>query len=140
VDLADVEARFPTDDDCLALLERVRWGATPVCPYCGSSRSTRLTRERRHRCNGCATAFSVTVNTPLHHTRLPLQKWLLAVALALDPAENLTTRRLAQALQVNKNTAWYVADRIRNGLLDPLQRRLLSDIGSALTPTESETP
>ena len=31
---------FPTESDCIAHLEKVRWNGKPICPYCRSDRTT----------------------------------------------------------------------------------------------------
>ena len=81
---------FPTESDCIAHLEKVRWKVKPICPYCGSDRTTAAPTEQRHHCNNCKTSFSVTVGTIFHHTHLPLQKWLLAVSVGFGLANSPT--------------------------------------------------
>ncbi len=114
--------------DCLDLLEALRWSGKPVCPYCDSDRTTELPKERRHHCNNCNIAFSATVGTVFHRTRLSLQTWFIAVSLILDAREPISARRLAQQLNVNKNTAWQINRRIEVALLEPAQRDLLLEI------------
>lgn len=117
-----------SDQDCLAFLETTRWNGKPICPYCDSDRTTVVPKERRHRCNGCNTAFSATVGTVFHRTRLPLRKWFVAISLILDAREPISARRLAQQIGVNRNTAWLLSTRIRLALLEPSQRDLLLDV------------
>jgi transposase-like protein len=117
---------FPKEVDCISYLEQVRWQNKPVCPYCKSTNSTRLLKEQRHHCNNCNTTFSVTINTIFHHTHLPLQKWLLAVSLVLNAKKGIAARQLARDLEVNKNTAWRMAMKIRRAMIDTEQRNLLT--------------
>lgn len=119
---------FPSDKDCLTSLEAIRWSGTPVCPYCNSDRTTAMSKEHRHHCNTCNTAFSVTVGTVFHRTHLSLRIWFTAVSLILDAREPISARRLAKQLGINKNTAWYVSDRIRRAMLKTSQRDLLLEI------------
>jgi len=131
VKLSDVYERFPTELDCVRHLEEIRWKNNPICPYCSESkRITALPNEGRHHCNTCNTTFSVTVRTVFHRTRLPLQKWFLAVVLILDSRRGVSARQLATSLNVNKNTAWYLSTRIGEGMLDSSQRDLLLEIGA----------
>jgi transposase-like protein len=60
----------------------------------------------------CNFNFSVTANTLFHATRLPLQKWFLAVGLMMA-REEPTVRELAAILDVNKDTANHVSVKIR---------------------------
>src|SRR5215203_6873309 len=102
----------PTDNDCLAFLESIRWNGQPTCPYCASGRISTIPKERRHRCNNCNTAFSATVGTIFHRTHLPLQKWFVAISLVLDAREPISARQLARRVDVNKNTARHLNRRI----------------------------
>jgi transposase-like protein len=97
-----------------------------------------MPRERRHRCNNCNTAFSVTVGTVFHRTHLSLQIWFAAVTLILEAREPISVRRLAQQLNVNKNTAWYLNTRIQKAMLEPSQRDLLLEIADINETRASE--
>jgi len=119
---------FPTESDCIAHLEKVRWHGKPICPYCKSERTTAAPAEQRHHCNNCNTAFSVTVGTIFHHTHLPLQKWLLAVSIVLNAKKGLSARQLARDLEVNKNTGWRMGMQIRKAMAEREQRDLLTGI------------
>ena len=131
MNLSDVYERFPTEIDCVRHLEEIRWKSKPTCPYCNESRRiTTLPKGGRHHCNSCNTTFSVTVRTIFHRTRLPLQKWFLAVYLILDSRRGVSARQLAKSLSVNKNTAWYLSARVSEGMLESSQRDLLLELGA----------
>jgi transposase-like protein len=68
----------------------------------------------------------VTVRTIFHNTKLDLQKWFLAVTLILNAKKGISARQLQRDLEVNKNTAWSMAMRIRKAML--AQRELLHGI------------
>lgn len=140
MDLSEIYERFPTEKDCLAYLEEIRWRGEPSCPYCLSDRITPRPTERRHRCNNCNTAFSITVGTPFQHTHLPLQKWFVAISLILNARKDFSARRLTRELGINRNTAWYLVTRVRKAMLEPSQRQLMQRINSDLLgPTSSRT-
>jgi transposase-like protein len=117
MDLDSIYLQFPKDSDCVAYLESLRWGGKPMCPYCKRKNSTPIRNENRHHCNVCNLTFSVTVGTLFHGTRIPLQKWFLAIGLILKDHEDPTVRALAAALKVNKNTASFLLHRIRQALI-----------------------
>jgi len=119
---------FPTEKDCLAHLEHIRWNGKPKCPYCQSYHITPLAKEQRYHCNTCNTSFSVTVGTIFHHTRLPLQKWFLALALILNAKKGISARQLSRDLRVNKDTAWRIGMKIRGAMFEREQRELLTGI------------
>ena len=126
MNIIQIYNQFPTNEDCLRYLEKIRWGGNPVCPYCHAAKSTPVDKELRHHCNNCNTSFSVTVNTIFHKTKADLQKWFLAISLILNAKKGISARQLGRDLDVNKNTAWYMAMRIREAMLQ--DRELLSGI------------
>ena len=129
MNITSIYHRFPTEADCIAHLEKLRWKGRARCPYCNADRSTSYPTEQRYHCNSCNTTFSVTVQTVFHHTHLPLQKWLVAISILLNARKRVSTRQLAQDLAVNKNTAWYIGQRIRTAMLDIKQRDLIQELG-----------
>jgi len=105
MDIVEIYRRFPTEQDCISYLEKVRWKGKPTCPYCESTNQTPMSKEKRYHCNSCNTSFSVTVRTIFHKTKLPLQKWFLAICLILNAKKGISARQLARDLKVNKDTA-----------------------------------
>lgn len=126
MNIVEVFEKFPTQEDCIKHLEKVRWNDQPKCPYCNSFNTTVL--QKRHHCNNCNTSFSVTVATIFHHTRLPLQKWFLALSLILNAKKGVAARQLARDLKVNKDTAWRILMKIREAMRQSEQRNLLSGV------------
>jgi transposase-like protein len=105
-------------EDCLALLEQIRWGGIPQCPYCQSTNSTAIKKEHRYHCNACFTSYSVTVGTLFHKTHVDLQKWFVAIQLVLNLPGDISVRQLAKKIGVNKNTAFYMLKRIQQAKIE----------------------
>jgi len=118
MNIIQIYRQFPTQESCIAHLEKARWGGTPVCAYCGSTNTNPLRGELRHHCNGCRKSFSVTVGTIFFDTRLPMQKWFLAIALILNAKKGISSRQLARDLELPVKTAWSLAHRIRKAMKD----------------------
>ena len=104
---------FPKKEDCTRFIEKIRWRNKPVCPYCSSHRITPMKKEFRYHCNTCNISFSVTVKTLFHNTRIPLQKWFAAIEIFIQNEKPISVRKLADALDVNKDTAWTMTTRIK---------------------------
>jgi transposase-like protein len=131
MNIVEIYETFPTNDDCIRHLEKIRWNDKPTCPYCKSTKSTPMPKENRHHCNNCNTTFSVTVGTIFHHTRIPLQKWFLAVTLVLNAKKGIAARQLGRDLKVNKDTAWRIGMKVREAMSQHEQRQLLTGIVEA---------
>jgi transposase-like protein len=117
VNIVEIYLRFPTSNDCISHLERVRWQGKPICPYCKSDRTTPMKSVQRHYCHSCRTTFSVTVGTIFHNTHLDLQKWFLAITL-LHAKKGLSAFQLAREIAVTKDTAWSMGMRISNAMIE----------------------
>lgn len=119
MNLVQIFKLFPTQKDCIEYLEQLRWNGKPVCPYCKSKNNYPLNHDGRcrHHCNGCRKTFSVTVNTIMHATRLPLQKWFLAVSLIANAKKGLSSRQLGRDLGLPVKTSYSVSQRIRKSML-----------------------
>ena len=105
-----------TQDECIAYLEKVRWGEKPRCPYCESTRASKYKTEYRYHCHDCFTSYSVTVGTLFHKTHVDLPKWFQAIHLVLDDSSNISVRQLAKSIGVNKNTASDMRNKIFKAL------------------------
>ena len=116
MNIVDVYKRFPSQDFCIKHLEAVRWHGAPKCPYCQSTKTSPMKRENRHHCNTCNTSFSVTVGTIFHKTKVDFQKWFVAISLVLNAKKGISARQLSRDIRVNKDTAWYMAMRIRKAM------------------------
>lgn len=115
--LLEMMKRFPTEEACIKYLERVRWGKeTVVCPYCGHTASTHARKDGRYMCGHCNRPFSVITRTIFHKTRVPLQKWFLAIVLVLNAKKGISSYQLARDCDLNQKTAWYMAMRIRKAM------------------------
>ncbi|MCK4307387.1 IS1595 family transposase [candidate division WOR-3 bacterium] len=126
MNIVEIYKKFPTQEDCIAYLEEVKWRGKPQCPYCKSYKSTPLKKEKRHHCNNCNTSYSVTVRTIFHKTKLDFQKWFLAISLILNARKGISSRQLSRHLNINKDTAWYMSMRIRKAMLE--ERELMEGI------------
>jgi transposase-like protein len=119
MNIIQIFKQFPTQESCIKYLEEKRWHGEPVCPYCGSKRiSSHAEKERTSRlqCLACQRSFSVTMGTIFHDSRLPLQKWFLAISLILNAKKGISSRQLARDLEVQVNTAWSMGHRIRKAM------------------------
>ena len=69
---------FKDNATCKDFLAEQRWGDDVVCPLCGRHHC-RKRSDGRYRCPDCLTNFSVTQGTIFDNTKIPLQKWFVAM-------------------------------------------------------------
>ena len=98
-----------------------RWPDGTRCPYCDSEavsprKSTRKTPQ--YRCRGCRKDFTVKTGTIMQDSKLPLSKWALAFYLCTTNLKGVSSMKLHRDLEMTQKTAWYLAMRIRETLVD----------------------
>jgi transposase-like protein len=118
MNIIQIFKQFPTQESCIKHLEKLRWGKTPICVYCGSTNTNPLNQERRfrHYCNGCCKAFNVTVGTIFHGTHVPLQKWFLLISLMQNAKKGLSSCQASRDIEVKQATTWSMMHRIRKAM------------------------
>jgi len=129
--LKTVSAKFPTNAACIQHLEALRWDGQPRCPHCESPKHTPVAKESRYHCNGCNLSYSATVKTVFHNTRVDLRRWFLMISILVNARRVPSARSLAVVIGVNKNTACYMAMRVRHWMLK--DREFLLRLADSLT-------
>ena len=108
-------AKFPNEESARVYFETNRWGNEPSCGHCGSTSVTECKNHKPmpYRCKDCRAHFSVRTGTVLAESRLPLQKWLLAIFMLTSARKGIPSTQMARELGVTQKTAWFLAQRIR---------------------------
>ena len=116
MNLISVFNQFPNQQSCIDHLEAIRWPEVAFCPLCNSNRVARKAEGQkvgRWNCHNCTSSFNVLSGTIFQGTRVPLQKWFLAISLMANAKKSLSSFQLARDLELNQKTAWYMQQRIR---------------------------
>ena len=120
--MPDIDDPIFTDaDKAREHLESLRWPKGPVCPHCGEKKRVHRLQGKSQRaglvqCNACLRNFTVTVGTLFERSKVPLDKWLLAVFLLSSSKKAVSIYRLHQLIGVTYKTAWFMARRIREAM------------------------
>ncbi len=106
--------RFPTDEDCLKHVWRVRFGKLKECPKCGKPASFHpLSKRPAYSCQHCAHHIYPCAGTPFERTRTPLQLWFYAIYLFTTTRHGVSAKELQRQLGVTYKTAWRMGHEIR---------------------------
>ncbi len=108
-------AKFPDEESARKFFEHRRWGAEPVCGHCGSVDVVECKDHKPmpYRCRDCRAHFSVRTESVLAESRLPLQKWLLAIYMLTSARKGIPSTQMAKELGITQKSAWFLAQRIR---------------------------
>ena len=102
-------------------LEQARWGDNPTCPFCESDKVARKqenNRVGRWNCHACHNSYNVLSGTIFKATRVPLQKWFVAIAIYLNAKKSVSSYQLSRDLKINQPTAWRMGMQIRKAMVD----------------------
>ena len=125
MDIDALRKRFPTEEDCRRFFENVLWEEGRTCPRCLSMKSYPLkSRKGLYECAHCKRQFTVTCQTPMHSTKLPLWKWLLAMFLLVTSSKGLSSISLGKWIGISQKSAWKMGHAIRQ----------MMDVGDELLP------
>jgi ISXO2-like transposase domain/Transposase zinc-ribbon domain len=103
---------FSTEEQCRAVLEKLRWSKGFICPACGHGGRAWLAERRLHQCNRCKHQVSLTAGTIFHATKLPLTTWFLAIHLIVTAKNGISSIELGRRLGVKQTTAWAMKQKI----------------------------
>lgn len=121
--MADTEAlslyeffqRFPDEEAARKFFENKRWAQGLYCPHCGSVSVSECKDHKpmAYRCRDCRQHFSVRTSTVLAESRLPLQKWLMAIYMMTTARKGIPSTQVARELGITQKSAWFLCQRIR---------------------------
>lgn len=104
---------FPSQQACIDHLEEIRWNGDVVSPFDSSSKVYSC-KNNRYRCKNTGKYFNVKTSTLFDNTKIPLQKWFLAIWLITSHKKGISSVQLSKDLDVTQKTAWFLLHRIRN--------------------------
>ena len=105
--------RFPDEKACVEYLYSVKWPQGFECPVCGCRHGYTLKNRRQYQCARCRHQASLTANTVMHRSHLPLTKWFWAIYLVACDKRGISALALAGKIEVCYETAWNLLRRIR---------------------------
>ena len=119
ISLYELFKRFPDENSARLYFESRRWATGRHCPHCGSVKTVEVKDHKPmpYRCKDCRKHFSVRTGTTLEESRLPLHKWLMAIYMMTTARKGIPSTQMARELGVTQKSAWFLAQRIREGFI-----------------------
>lgn len=114
--LVEFMQMFPTEDAARNWFESWIWKQERKCPYCGSHDTVECKQPSHpmpYRCHKCRQYFSVKTGTVMERSKVPLQKWAIAIYLHLTNLKGVSSMKLHRDIGVTQKTAWFMLQRIR---------------------------
>ena len=114
----EFEARFATEDDCRAYWSKARWGDTPACAQCASTRLWPVRKGTWFECADCGHQTSLTSGTLLDRTRKPLKMWFRAIFEISTRRTGISGKDLQRIMGFGSyGTAWTWLHKLRSAMV-----------------------
>jgi transposase-like protein len=114
--LAEFIGHFKDEDTCRQYFESIRFANGEYCPHCKHDKIMRFSDGKRYRCHSCRQDFTIKTNTLFGESKLPLQKWFIAIYLLTTRTKGISSIQLAKDVGVSQKTGWFIDHRIREAL------------------------
>ena len=70
-----------------------------------------------YRCRDCRSHFSVRKGTVMQSSKIPLQKWVIAIYMMTTGIKGTSSMKLYRELGIRQGTAWFMMQRIREAFI-----------------------
>lgn len=114
--LADFLTHFKDEESCQRHFAAIRFRNGKYCPHCDHKVIYEFKGGRRYRCAGCKQDFTIKTGTIFGESKLPLQKWFIAIYLLSTSNKGISSVQLAKQVGVTQKTAWFIDHRIREAI------------------------
>lgn len=111
--LFEMLAAFPDEQSCVDHFTAIRWKNGAFCPHCGSAKVYHFSDKRTHKCGDCRQRFSIRVGTIFEDSKLPLQKWFMAIWLITSHRKGISSAQIARDLKITQKSGWFMLHRLR---------------------------
>ena len=118
IGLEELFEMFPDEPTAGRWFEQQRWPDGVRCAHCGGDQVARVPNAKPMpwRCRPCRKYFSVRTGTVMHHSKITLRKWAIAIYLSATSLKGVSSMKLHRDLKITQKSAWFMAHRIREAL------------------------
>lgn len=113
--LIEFTKAFPDEEACESKLKEYRLRQGVVCPKCGSVHHYWKADKKCFECKHCHYRQSLTANTVMHGTQLPLLYWFTAIYLLTSTKNSVSALEVQRQLgHKNHTPIWAMLHKLRN--------------------------
>lgn len=113
--LVEFISYFKDEATCIKYFESIRFKDGEYCPHCSATKIYRF-KDARYRCATCKKDFTIKIGTVFGESKIPLQKWFIAIYLLTTSKKGISSIELAEKVGVTQKTAWFMDHRIRKAM------------------------
>ena len=123
----DLLKAFPTEQSCIDHLEKLSWDGNPVSPFDAASKVYKCAGNK-YKCKSTGKYFNVRTGTIFDNTKIPLQKWFLALYVFSSHKKGISSHQLARDISVTQKSAWFLLHRLRYAFDHPNFKATLGNV------------
>lgn len=123
----DLLKAFPTEQSCIDHLERLSWNGDPVSPFDATSKVYKCAGNK-YKCKNTGKYFNVRTGSIFDNTKIPLQKWFLALYVFSSHKKGISSHQLAKDISVTQKSAWFLLHRLRYAFDHPNFQNTLANV------------
>lgn len=125
--IIDLLKAFPDEQSCINHLEQLRWNGNIISPFDETSKVYKCAGNK-YRCKNTGKYFNVRTNTIFDNTKIPLQKWFLALYVFSSHKKGISSHQLAKDISVTQKSAWFLLHRLRYAFDHPNFKNTLGNV------------
>jgi transposase-like protein len=114
--LAEFMAHFHDEEACREHFAAIRFAKGEYCPHCNHNEIYKFSGGKRYRCAKCKQDFTIKTGTVFGESKIPLQKWFIAIYLLSTSGKGISSVQLAKQVGVTQKTGWFIDHRIREAM------------------------
>ncbi len=118
VDFEEFSVMYPNDESCLKFVADIKWSQEFTCTKCGYNHYSEGRTLYSRRCTRCGYEESVTMNTLLQNTRLPINKAFYLIFLVYSSNGKISSHKLSEILHIRQNTCLTYSSKIKKAMKD----------------------
>jgi len=124
--ILDLIKAFPDELSCIEHLESIRWNGKVVSPFDAESTVYKC-KDGKYKCSTTGKYFNVKVGTIFENSKIPLQKWFLALYIFSSHKKGVSSHQLAKDIDVTQKSAWFMLHRLRYAFDHPNFKEVLGE-------------
>jgi transposase-like protein len=118
---------FPDEQTCINRLEQIRWDGNVISPFDIESKVYKCAGNK-YKCKSTGKYFNVKVGTIFEDTKIPLQKWFMALYVFSSHKKGISSHQLGRDIGVTQKSAWFMLHRLRYAFDHPAFKAAMSSI------------
>lgn len=111
--LAQFMAYFKDEATCVEHFTAARFRNGEYCPHCKHGEIYKFSNGKRYRCASCKQDFTIRTKSIFGESKLPIQKWYIAIYLLSTSGKGISSVQLAKQVGITQKTAWFIDHRVR---------------------------